>query len=212
MASFFEPERLVEILQPDRCPLCFLIHDYGQTFLRNLLEESVTDPLTRSRLLKSRGFCRRHAWNAVGQTQALGMAVLYSHLLKDGLARIQRIPSVARFWKKQPPCPVCEAEQEYENVQVRQFAAGWAQSETLRSAFETHGLLCLPHLGKILPRVKKRSYRYLLLKAAQNAMRPLLKDLNEFLEKQDYHRSKEAMGPEWDAWIRAVRIVNGERE
>ncbi len=212
MASFFDPDRLIEILQPDRCPVCFLVHDYGQNFLRNLLEESVTDPLTRSRLLKSRGFCRRHAWNGVGQAQALGMAVLYSHLIKDGLARIQRVPSFARFLKKQPPCPVCEAELDHENIQIKQFAAGWSQSETLRAAFETHGLLCLPHLGKILPRVKKNSYRYLLLQAAQNALRPLLKDLNEFLEKQDYHRSQEAMGPEWDAWIRAVRVVNGERE
>jgi hypothetical protein len=209
MASFFDPDRLIEVLQPDRCPICFLVRDYGQNFLRNLLEESVTDPLTRSRLLKSHGFCRRHAWHAVGQAQALGMAVLYSHLLKDGLAKIE---SVSRFWKKQTPCPVCEAEEEQEKVQVKQFAAGWSQSEPLRTAFETRGLLCLPHLGTCLPQVKNHLSRRHLLKTARKALEPLLKDLNEFLEKQDYHRSKEAMGPEWDAWIRAVRVVNGERE
>lgn len=199
----------MEVLQPDRCPLCFQVEDYGQTYLRNLLEESVTDPHTRDQLLKSRGFCRRHAWKAAEPSRALGIAVLYSHLLKAGLTRL---PAGSPFWKKQAPCGVCAEEKSVEKIQVKQFAEGWLLSQKLRDAFESRGILCLPHLEKILARVKNRAARAFLLKTAEKALQPLIKDLNEFLEKQDYHRSQEVMGPEWDAWIRAVRVVAGERE
>ncbi|HET9870494.1 MAG TPA: DUF6062 family protein [bacterium] len=209
MPPFFDPDRFLEILRPDRCPLCYLIHDYGQTYLRNLLEESVTDPHTRDRLLASRGFCRRHAWHAVGQAQALGMAVLYAHLLKDGL---KRAGPPKRWWGKKERCEVCEAEAELGSVQAGQFAAAWSHSAQLREAFEARGLFCLPHLEKTLAKRMPAARRAHLKRAAEKALQPLLKDLGEFLEKQDYHRSKEAMGPEWDAWIRAVRAVAGERD
>ena len=209
MPPFFDPDRFLEILQPDRCPLCFLVHDYGQSYLRNLLEEGVTDPKTRDRLLKSRGFCRRHAWRAVAQAQSLGMSILYSHLLSDGLSKLK---SLGGWFKKKSPCEVCGAEEAFEKIEAKQFAAAWTHSPQLRSAFAERGLFCLPHLEKTLGGIKKPGDRSLLLKTVEKALEPLFKDLNEFLEKQDYHRSKEAMGPEWDAWIRAVRVVAGERD
>jgi hypothetical protein len=209
MTSFYNPDRFLEILQPDRCPLCFLVRDYGQTYLRNLLGEGVTDPHSRGRLVKSQGFCRRHAWHAVAQSQSLGMSILYSHLLSDGLSRLK---SLSRRWKKKSPCEVCGAEESFEKIQAKQFAAAWAHSPDLRAAFESRGLFCLPHLEKTLAQVKNRADRSLLLKTVEKALKPLFKDLNEFLEKQDYHRSQEAVGPEWDAWIRAVRAQVGERD
>jgi len=209
MPPFFEPDRYLEIFQADRCPLCFLVHDYSQGFIRNLLEESATDSLTRGQLLDSRGFCRRHAWRAVNTGQSLPMAVFYSHLLNKGLEDISK-PS--GFWKKKKPCPVCAAEESIEEAQVKQFAAGWAGSEPLRRAFQERGVLCLPHLEKTAARIKSASQRRSLLESTRKSLEPLLKDLNEFLEKQDYHRSQEALGEEWDSWIRAVRMVSGERE
>jgi hypothetical protein len=207
--SFFEPDRYMEVFQRDRCPLCFLVHDYSQSYIRNLLEESVTDSLTRKQLLDSHGFCRRHAWQAVNTGQSLGMAVFYSHLLRKGLQEVAA-PSV--FRKKKSICPVCAAENSIEDAQAKQFTACWTQSEPLRRAFQDRGVLCLSHLEKISSQMKPASQRRSLLESAQKALEPLLKDLNEFLEKQDYHRSKEAMGEEWDSWIRAVRMVSGERE
>jgi hypothetical protein len=50
------------------------------------------------------------------------------------------------------------------------------------------------------------------LESGKKALETILKDLNEFLGKQDYHRSKDTMGKERDAWVRAVRMISGERE
>lgn len=51
-----------------------------------------------------------------------------------------------------------------------------------------------------------------LQETGEKALKGLVKDLNEFLEKQDYHRSQESAGKEWDAWIRAVRMISGEQD
>jgi len=204
-----DPDFLLDVLQRDRCALCFTTHQYGQNYLNQLLEEGVTDPQARGRLLKSRGFCRKHAWQAVGQAKALGMAVVYGHLLKEGL---KRLDSLSPFTRKAAPCEVCAAEQSDLDTHTKKLAALWASSSRFREAFGTRGMLCLPHLEKTLGALRKNSDRAQLLKSLEKALEPLIKDLNEFLEKQDYHRSKEAWGPEWDAWIRAVRAVAGERD
>jgi len=67
-------------------------------------------------------------------------------------------------------------------------------------------------LEKTLQEKTAPAHRGSLLETGRRALEPVLKDLNEFLEKQDYHRSREAVGKEGDAWIRAVRMVSGERE
>jgi hypothetical protein len=182
MALHADPDRFLDVLKPDRCPLCFLLHDYVHEHLKSVLDESVTDPITREALFQSRGFCRRHAWQAVQQGKNLGVAVIYGSLLEKGLKELSSGP---KFWN---------------------------QSEKLRDAFSTSGILCLSHLEKVLLQRLNPSHRKNLYETAKKALEGLLKDLNEFLEKQDYHRSHESFGKERDAWIQAVRMISGERE
>jgi hypothetical protein len=206
-----DPDRYLEVLQPDRCPLCFLLHDYVHEHLKSVLEESVTDPVTREALFQSKGFCRRHAWQAVGQGHHLGMAVIYGSLLEKGLKELSSGP---KFWKrsKTKPCPLCESEKKREHSQLQQFTLAWNQSGHLREAFAARGILCLNHLEKILLQKISPTHRKNLYETGKKALERLLKDLNEFLEKQDYHRSHESFGKERDAWIRVVRMISGERE
>jgi hypothetical protein len=211
MALLADPDRYLEVLKPDRCPLCFLLHDYIHEHLKSLLEESVTDPITREALFQSRGFCNRHAWLGVKQGKHLGMGVIYQSLLEKGLKELSASP---RFWKnsKWKPCPLCESEKKRDHSQIQQFAFSWNLSEKLREAFGRHGILCLGHLEKVMKQKLNPAYRKNLYETGKNALERLLKDLNEFLEKQDYHRSHESSGKEQDAWIRAVRAISGERE
>jgi hypothetical protein len=211
MASSVDTDRFLEVLQSDRCPLCFLLQDYVHEHLRSLLEESVTDPISRDALFRSRGFCRRHAWQAVQQGKGLGIAVIYASLLEKGLKELSSPP---KFWRKSKPgsCPLCESEKKKEHTQVQQFALAWGQSEELRKKFGEKGVLCLPHLEKILGEKMEAHRRKTLRETGEKALKHLLKELNEFLEKQDYHRSHETFGKERDAWIRAVRMISGERE
>jgi hypothetical protein len=211
MPSFADPDRYLEVLQPDRCPLCFVVRAYVYEHLKSLLDECVTDPSTRGRLFESKGFCRRHAWQGVHQRQALGMGVIYGSLLEKGLKELSSQP---RFWKsdKPKPCPICESETNREKSCVQEFALCWSDSEKLRSAFSERGILCLPHLEKTLAEKMDSTRRKNLHETGKKALERLLQDLNEFLNKQDYHRSQESLGSEWDAWIRAVRMISGERD
>lgn len=211
MPSFANPDRFIEILQPDRCPLCFVVRAYAYEHLKSLLDECVTDPATREKLFQSKGFCRRHAWQGVHQQQSLGMAVIYGSLLEKGLKELSLKP---RFWKSNhsAPCLLCESETAREHSAVQEFTHCWLESEKLRDAFAEKGILCLPHLEKNLRQKIDASKRKSLQEAGEKALKRLAKDLNEFLEKQDYHRSHESVGKEWDAWIRAVRMVSGERD
>jgi hypothetical protein len=175
------------------------------------LEESVTDPQSRETLFQSQGFCRRHAWQGVQQGKHLGMAILYESLLKKGL---KDLPSKPSRWNRSQskPCPICESENKKNLSQVDQFALTWDQSNPLREAFAKNGILCLNHLEKILSKKMGKIPRQTLYENGKKALERLLKDLNEFLEKQDYHRSHESFGQERDAWIRAVRMISGERD
>ncbi len=201
----------LEILQPDRCCLCFLVRAYANDHLKSLLDECVNDPATRAKLYRSKGFCRRHAWQGVHQHQSLGMAVIYGSLLEKGL---QELPVKPRFWNipKAAACPLCESEKARDHSAVREFIHIWSESEKLRDSFVEKGILCLPHLEKTLGQKMNSNGRKRLREAGEKALKRLVKDLNEFLEKQDYHRSQEPLGKEWDAWIRAVRMVSGEKD
>jgi hypothetical protein len=211
MNAPFDHERFRDALQPGRCPLCFLIRQYGFDHMKSLLDESVTDPHTRDRLYASKGFCRRHAWQGVQQRQALGMAAIFAGLLERELQTFNRVP---RPWgnARPQPCPICQSEISCEQVYCRQFALGWPRSEELRKAFNEKGILCLPHLRSILGQKMPKAPREELKKAALLALEKLGKDLNEFLSKQDYHRILEKTGGEGDSWVTAVRMFCGERD
>lgn len=211
MPSFADPGRFLEVLQPDRCPLCFLVRTYAFEHLKSLLDECVTDPSTRKKLFRSKGFCRRHAWQGVHQRQSLGMAVIYNSLLEEGLQGLSNKP---HFWKskEKQSCLLCDSEKTRENSAVQEFVHCWNDSEKLRTDFAEKGILCLPHLEKALSLKMGASRKKTLQDAGEKALKRLKKELNEFLEKQDYHRSQESLGKEWDAWIRAVRMISGEKD
>jgi hypothetical protein len=82
----------------------------------------------------------------------------------------------------------------------------------LRQAFEEKGILCLPHLKNLLAQKASKQTHEDIKKQSLAALERLGKDLNEFLAKQDYHRIQEKTGAEGDAWVRAVRMISGERE
>ena len=206
-----DPHRYLESLQPDRCVLCFLTRSDTHEHLKSLFEECVTDPKSRDNLRDSEGLCRRHAWLAVDLGQSLGLSVIYSDLIQRDLAGLSKKRGL--FGKTKPKsCPLCESEKRIDHSHVRHFASAWGHSEALRGAFSKKGVLCLDHLEKTLQEKTAPAHRGSLLETGRKALEPVLKDLNEFLEKQDYHRSREAVGKEGDAWIRAVRMVSGERE
>ncbi len=197
MPSFADPDRYLEILQPDRCPLCFVVRAYVYEHLKSLLDECALGdrPFPRAGAFsESKGFCLPpYAWQGVHQRQALGMGVIYGSLLEKGLKELSSQP---RFWKSNKPKPLPHLrirKKLREQSCVQEFALCWSDSEKLRGApFRSAVSFASLIWRKTLLQKMNPSQRKNLHERGKKALDRLLEDLNEFLNKQDYHRSQES--------------------
>ncbi len=93
--------KLRETLALGDCPLCRLVEQDEQAFLRSLTYERILDIPTRETLQQARGLCAPHAraWRAV-QGCALPVALVYRPIIKDLLAQTE--PKTAAGWLSRP--------------------------------------------------------------------------------------------------------------
>lgn len=75
------------------CAFCSLERVALHQFFDGLLYEKITDPGMRSALVKSAGFCPRHAHMLVGFGDGLGAAILYQDQLRIRLDALGKIKS-----------------------------------------------------------------------------------------------------------------------
>jgi hypothetical protein len=69
------------------CPVCRLRHETERRYISSLLYESVTDSITRQRLVRSLGFCPQHTWlcQAIEQDSwgdGMGTGIIYEDLTR----------------------------------------------------------------------------------------------------------------------------------
>lgn len=81
------------------CPICTLIHKTEQRYLFNFLWENVNDGPIRVQLIRSLGFCHKHAWQLVAMEQqvwggGLGTGIVYEDLGQHVQASLQEYVAV----------------------------------------------------------------------------------------------------------------------
>jgi len=86
--------KIQDALEKHGCPICRVSGEVTRRSLWTYLYERVDDPPSRRGLLASRGFCARHGWALREQRDALGVAILYRHLLQELTRDISRATSV----------------------------------------------------------------------------------------------------------------------
>jgi len=204
------PDRFLEAAQPDRCPLCFLKDYFGMETLRALLEESLNDPAARGDLLKSGGFCPRHAGRALDRGDALGAAVLYEDLLARRVQDLRRSGRPARSAPARE-CPVCLQEHQVENLYASRFMHWWAGAEGFPAAYLAKGGLCLPHVALILNQRMPSALRESIRKSVLSGAETTLADLREYLKQQNHDRRRGLPEGAAAAWKRAIRLLMGDR-
>jgi len=112
---------LADLLGKPGCPLCRLRRDSSERYLRALLWEGVNDIGLRERLSAGRGFCPRHAHEALAADRALsggslGAAILLGSMARGRLVELRRLPTsrtrrtreAVRAASQPAACPVCE--------------------------------------------------------------------------------------------------------
>ena len=98
-------------------------------------------------------------------------------------------------------CPACEVQTAAEGRYLESLRS--LPLEAVRAALERgRGFVCLRHL-RDLPEGE-------LAGLLRTRLRQILDDLEAFQRKYDHRHTHEPMGPEGDAWLRAIRALGGE--
>lgn len=234
----FTAHKLLEACREQGCPVCRLEQQDVERYLDRQFYENVNSPAWRDSLRASFGFCHEHAWLGVNQRlgDALGFSIIYRDLINSVLNQLndssgstrtsrrqisflRQIPEQARnmiekmlyAFTPRKRCPVCEHRDEMTrstlSVLVKELE-GAEMTEALRAS---EGL-CLPHLRLTLEHVKDLSACEKLLTIQREKLESLSAELAEFIRKNDYQAIKEGFGKEGDAWLRAVRMIAGNRK
>ncbi len=202
------------------CAMCELEAAAVHRHLDSLLYESVNDPGVRENLIRSKGYCLRHAHLLLGFQNGLGTAILYQdqvRLFLDFLASLQGLSAKVRkknasaAWGRHDACPACRLQVEGRQSHTEVLLEGLADAE-MRGAFEAGPGLCVPHFLFALDKTPDAGRRQGLIQAQEKRFKEMLADLEEFCRKHDYRFRKEGFGKEGDSWIRAVRMLTGSRD
>lgn len=205
-----------ELRKARHCALCSLERKAMHQFFDGLLYERVTDPGVRKALVKSAGFCPRHAHMLVGFGDGLGTAILYEDQLKLRLEALRKARSplprsrASRFSEEREEslCPACQREGEMRSRHVQMLLKGLTDSEML-SAFESSVGLCFPHFALASEQAPDSEVRRVLVRVQAENVKHLLAQLKEFIDKHDHRRTSEDYAEEKDSWMRAVELVSG---
>ncbi len=204
------------------CPLCRLGNRAASHYIESALYEGMTNPPLRNRLRAAQGLCRRHAWEMTRmRASVLGTALVYRDVINDLIAALEPAAEAGggflRGRRASPalptpalPCPACEIGDEEASRAGEVLRQHLADPE-IATAYRQAGGLCLPHLRLLLDRA--HGAQAATLRAWQlAAYQDLRGQLDELIRKHDYRFQGEPIGPEADAWQRAVARVVGEAD
>lgn len=205
------------------CPVCRVAYKRTRRYLWGFLYERVNDPQTREELLASRGFCARHAW-ALGQFHdALGVAIVYCHLVQDLERNIARVGTEKTIWRggralaaqlrkaltPSQECPACQQVKEVETAALDALIRRIQRRDVWERLSGPSGL-CLPHFTAGLALARDSATAHRLLGAELAALAVVVRDLGELIRKHDYRFSREGLTPEEGrSWTRAIEFLVG---
>jgi uncharacterized protein DUF6062 len=199
---------LLEGLKLPGCAVCRSGAATARRYLESLCWEFINDPPVRSRLRKSLGFCRGHAYQLDAQASRLAVAILYEDLLRTLEAELQSALKPRRRPAALSPCPACEAVEGQEQSTL-QVLADFIEDPAVADAYRDSAGLCRPHMLALCRRLPETSRRRVVAEE-QLRLQTLLGELAEVKRKSDYRSANEAWGDERTAPTRAIAKLVGE--
>jgi len=202
------------------CPLCDLEASSVRRYFESLLHESVNDPGVREALIRSRGYCQRHAHYLRGHGNGLGIAILYQDQIKLFLRSLDVLETIASKVtpkgmhtrrQRAEACPACRTQNDCRS-RYGSTLIDWLHDQEMRSALDASRGFCVPHFLALLDMPMDTKARTFLIEMQRERMTSLLRELEEFHRKHDYRFSHEGYGSESDSWSRAIRMMVGEHD
>ena len=184
---------LLEVLQRPVCAACARAAHAGRQYLRGVLGDGVNDVQVRALWRRDGALCPAHwrVWRAL-ESPPLPTAILLHDLLGAHLDA----PPV------RSTCPACTIATGEARRTLRALARLRPAALDAALASDARGFLCLEHLAD-LPQGAARERFTARLRALRD-------ELAEAIRKADYRFATEPVGPEADAWLRAIRAYGGD--
>jgi hypothetical protein len=213
---------LFQVFTLPGCPVCRLTLDSVHHYLDSLIYEYVNEPDTHFAVRAARGFCPTHAWHIQDElnASALGIAVLYEGLIRNMLREMgdpnahggkKEVAQALDAMTPKAGCPACAHQTTIEDHLIRSVLDHLNQEE-FAAAFRQSAGLCMPHLRLALTHKEGRpSAKAHLIALQQEIWGRLQRDLEEFIEKHDYHRADESMGEEGSSPRRSIEQMAGAK-
>ncbi|MFN2136942.1 MAG: DUF6062 family protein [Candidatus Promineifilaceae bacterium] len=234
--SYFE---LIDACQEPGCPLCRLGHRAARRHLANLIYDGVNDVPLRATLRNSYGYCYEHAWMlpAAGESAPLGIAILHRDVLNTLRKRLTQMstgeeqtsslkarfgrlfkstepaqdPAESRYLTPLESCPACVQRRESELLAYASLLEALGKEDgQMQAALLASDGLCLNHLRQALDAAPNQEAIDALIQTAQSQLDDLIRDLDEFIRKNDHRfRSEKISSSEGESWRRALQRVSG---
>ncbi|HLY27135.1 MAG TPA: DUF6062 family protein [Aggregatilineales bacterium] len=224
---------LTETLSEPGCAVCALCVRDVSSFLDSLLYERVNEPETHLAFRARRGLCNEHGWQLLDyKGGVVGIAVLYQATLDEALKALRNaspmeaLPSsfvrrlggsgalpgvpMAERLESTGSCPACRILGESEARYVRTFCEHIGD-ERLQESYNVSDGLCLPHFRVVLRGVRSADDLQYIVATQKDIWDRLKAELAEFIDKNDYRRTHESVGPEGDSWRRTIARMAGEK-
>lgn len=204
------------------CAICALTGRTLERYFAGLVYERVNDTELRAAIRRAYGFCAAHGAMLRAARSALGAAIIQRDVLRAAAAALaaaqpdrpgpgwraallgqRRAGPVA---EPAGPCPACAL--------ADSAAADWVellarQYDGLRPHFQASPGLCLEHLRAALAHPAGEQAQ--ALRDDQLAIWARLEaELATFIDNHDYQLAREAVGPERDAYARAIALLSGD--
>ena len=232
-SKFLAYFQLLDAFKETGCPVCTRLEQGALKALDGLMYEQVNDPFTRDRLVESHGFCNWHAWMLPGiGNSALGVALIYRHLLEETLNHLQAASQAVRprgrwqhLWERvtgsreEPPpilawrskkarCYLCTFARRSEHDDLKTILDFLGEAE-FAEAFTRSAGLCVPHVYQAVAIGRDHPNLRVLLAMHEKRWQDLLWELKEFSRKFDYRYANEARGRESSSWHRVLDVFVG---
>ncbi len=226
---------LLAAMTASGCPMCRVLAESSDRYIKTVLYEAITDVGLRTELLESRGYCARHTALLDRTGGAQGTAAIMLSILKTvdrataaadvTEAAGSRLRTLTRALESargeaagqkladdlapNVPCPLCTNEAEMTALYARTFVDHLEPDSDLATAYAASDGLCLPHFQTVASHAPTGPVLTTLVATQREIWQHLMEELEEFLRKSDHRFRHETIGPERDAWQRAMAAVAG---
>jgi Family of unknown function (DUF6062) len=222
---------LLEALPKPDCVVCRLVDEAVRQHIDMFVYENITNLARREEIRLAHGYCSIHTTIFMnGYGRLLSLATVEQDILNDVQRRINHATSnpakggslvgallhtlrnaIRGALLPSRPCPLCDYERSHEKV-ILGTLIQFIDDPAMAAAFESAGLLCLPHyyvaLGmRGIPGISGKLDK--VIAREQQGLKQLKADVDEYVRKRNTLYQDEEMIQEADAPTRAAKVIGG---